>query len=207
MKLPLNHGSILLAGYASQMQSIAARQYAIERLRDGGSVIALVDREGDGRETTAAIADAMRSHEIDRAALDRLHIFEGTYNYSDGEKLVAALKAKPWYRNGALVVRDMASFMAALPLDNAWLPVAEEVALLLDTQVLTVAHFGPAGPPAPKYAEYQADEIWTATAGLNLALTLKRIKPSEATIHLKGMMLPFNTIGFENTEEVQHDFA
>jgi len=207
MQLPFNHGSILLTGFESNMQAIVARQYAMERLANGGSVIALVDRDGDGREQTVAFADAMRSHEIDRAALDRLHIFEGTYNYSDGAKLVAALKAKPWYRDGALIVRDVASAMTELLPDASWLPMANEIALLLDTRLLTVAHHGRNGPFAPTYSDYQADEVWTATAGLNLALTLKRIKPSEIIIHLKGAMLPFNTIGFENIEEVAHDFA
>jgi len=206
MKLPFTQGSVLLTGFESNMQAIVGRQYTMDYLAKGGTVIALADRESDAREQTAALADAMRSHEIGLTALDRLHFFEDTQAYA-APALAKALKAKPWYRDGALIVRDVASAMIELLPDASWFSIAEEVALLLDTRVLTVAHHGRAGPPAPKYADYKADEVWACAAGLNLAVTLQRVKPTETTIHLNGAMLPYGTIGFENNEEPAHDFA
>ncbi len=208
LKIPFaDVGSILITGYEQNLQSTFARIFTAQHLERGGTVIALADSESDGKEQVGSMADALRSLEIKHSALERFHIFEEPRKYRTSDELAKAIKKHRWFNDGAvLVLRDLGRDMAELLPGASWLDIASQLALLLDVRVLTASHNGRSGVPAPNYEKYEADEVWTCTAGLNLGLQLKRIKPTEATINLVGSMLPYGTISFENKEN-EHDFA
>lgn len=194
-------GSILVTGFESNLQSPIARVLTAQHLASGGTVIALVDDESDGKEQTGAMTDALRSLDIDASALDRFHTFADTRKYRTSDELVAAIKKHRWFNDGpVLVLRDLGHDMTELLPGASWLSIAEEAALLLDTRILTVSHHGRSGIPAPNYEKFQADEVWQCVAGLNLTVTLTRRKPTDATVHLAGKVAAYGQIVFDTEE-------
>ena len=187
MKYPFGSvGSIVLTGFEQSLQGTVARCVAAKVIQHDGHIVCLVEHERTGRETLGAMTDLLRGLETDLQVLDRLHVIDNVNEYQTAETLAAAIKAK--VETPTLIIRDASHYM--LPLNTEqWLPISDELALTLDVPVLTATHHGPSGPPAPNYSKIEADEVWTATAGLNLALTLKRWKPRTEVVRLRGRVL------------------
>jgi hypothetical protein len=202
-------GSILITGREGQMQGIVGRQIVTKHLMSGGALAVLVDSIGDGRGEIAQITDMLRALGAESSAVDNVVILENISNYREAnviqfsvEKRLQHLKTKP-----LLIYRNLASAMHEFSPADPWNPMAEELAVLLDCRVLTVAHWGRPGFLVPDYSAYAADEIWTCEAGLNLAVKMQRRIPSNATLQLAGQMLAGNVIAFqlafENAEPVE----
>lgn len=195
-------GSILITGYEMNFQSIVVQALALETLHAGGGVVYLADHQSEASEITASMTDALRALDAEKSTLERFSVVTDVRQLRTSEELVGAIgrkKARLKYRP-LLIVRDLGRHMLQLTPGASWLSQAEEVALLLDTRVLTAAHHGPSGPPAPDYLKFKADEVWTCAAGLNLAVTLKRIKPTDAIVHLRGKVAEFGQFVFENED-------
>lgn len=195
-------GSILLTGFESNMQSNLGRVLVAQHLEAGGTAVALVEYDADAREQTSSMADTLRALAIDKAALERFHTVADVRQYKTSDDLAERIQLKKARtKRPLLIVRDMGSSMAELMPGASWLSQAEEVALLMDCRVLTVAHHGRNGPPAPDFLKFKADEVWRCTAGLNLAVTLQRIKPTDATVHLRGQVSAYGPLVFEHEED------
>ncbi len=201
-------GSILFIGAESNMQSIAARQIVGRTLLAGGSVKLLVADEYSGDADMATVRDWLHGqNEI--ADLSRLSVLHRFRDYRDPETLARTItKNGMMDKAPLLILRDGASDMSPLMPGASWLDLAEQIALLMSCRVLTTGHYGPAAMPAPPdLLKYEADQVWLCQAGLNLSLTMREQKPGDALVHFNGVALPYGAIGFENSEEVAHDFA
>lgn len=202
IKIPFAEvGSVLVTGYELSLQSPIGRVLVAQHLEAGGTVVALTDYESDASEQTSSLADTLRALEIDKAALERFHTVAEVRRYHTSDALAEHIRLKKARtKRPLLIVRDMGSSMAELMPGASWLSQAEEVALLMDCRVLTVAHHGRAGIPAPDFLKFKADEVWRCTASLNLAVTLQREKPLPATVHLRGAVSAYGPIVFANEE-------
>ena len=205
--------STLIIGPDGQFQAMAARQFAMQHVADGGSLVGMTDGDHETRGLSSVISDCAQAMKLPPSALERFHVFERTRDYRTSDELIAAIKQRKWFNDGMkpLLLRDMAGDMAALLPGASWLDIAIEAALLLDCPIVTSGHWGPAAQPAPDVLKYEADEVWQATARLNLGLTLERVKPPAAKLMLGGAAMPYGTILFEpqdtNVKEVAHAFA
>jgi hypothetical protein len=209
-ELPLpESGSILFIGAEQQMASIAARQIIGRTLLAGGSVKMLVADDYSGDADMAQVRDWLNGQGENTKSLDRLSVLHRFRDYRDPEALVSAIERKGFAdHKPLLIVRDGASDMSPLLPGASWLNLAEQLALTMSCRVLTTGHYGPAAMPAPPdLLKYNSDQAWLCQAGLNLSLTMREQKPGNAVVHFNGVALPYGAIGFENNEEVPHDFA
>lgn len=196
MKYPFaSLGSIVLTGFEQSLQGAVARNVAAKVIQRGGNVVYLVESKQANAAVVSSMADLLHGLESDLTAINRVHIIDDVNEYRTAQALADAIKAK--IAQPVIVIRDASHFMIPLNLTQ-WLPIADELALILDAPVFTATHHGPSGPPAPKYSDIAADEVWTATAGLNLALTLKRWAPRTEVVRFRGRVLHGGAYVFEN---------
>ena len=209
--LPMpDSGSILFIGAESNMQSIAARQIVGRTLLAGGSVKMLLATEYGGDAEIACVRDWLHGQGEGAKCLERLSALHRFRDYQTPEALADAItgKSEGAIKTPLLILRDAASDMTPLLPGASWLDLAEQVALLMSARVLTTGHYGPAAmPQPPDLLRYEADQVWLCQAGLNLSLTMRQRKPGEVVAHFNGVALPYGSVGFENKEEVAHDFA
>jgi hypothetical protein len=199
-------GSILITGFESQLQGPIGRQLVAEHLMAGGRAAIMVDSESDGREAAGQMSDMVRAMDVNPKVLDRFVIVPNVKSYRDAEALQFAIDKRSTAKGPLLIVRPLAGEMTELHADDPWLPLAEELALVMNARVLTVAHYGRSGLPAPVLANFPADEVWDCKAGLNLSVVLTRHVPSPLTVTLEGAVTAYGQITFMNMENA-HAFA
>lgn len=195
-------GSVLLTGYQSNWQSGLLDDIAGQHLANGGIVVALVDASSDGRVREGALTNWCRASEVGLDALSNFAFVNNTRVYHIASDLAAQVrsKIKPLPHRPLLIIRDQGCDPLPLPLGASWLGVADELAALMACPVVTAAHHGPSGPPAPDYERFRADAVWSCTAGTGLRVTLKQHSPAPSTIDLQGRNERFGVITFHPTE-------
>jgi hypothetical protein len=195
-------GSVLFTGPDQSWQSVLVRQLAADALLNGATLIYLTDFEVEGREAEAALGDLLRAKGAAADALERYAYVPKVRQYPVSDDLQTRIeRTRRMSRKPLVIVRDLGCALLELLPGASWLDEADELALLMDGLVLTAGHYGPEAKPAPDPLHYRADQVWTCSAGANLGLTLRRHKPTESTVKLRGHVHPYGIIAFANEME------
>jgi hypothetical protein len=196
-------GSVLFIGWEQQYQSYMVRDLAGQCLAAGGSAIYLTDYSSEGGSAESAMADWLKAKGIGADAMDRFSTLDNVRQYRTADDLQARIehKSSRTKHKPVVIVRDLGcATLQTLP-GASWLGCADELALLMDCVVLSAGHWGPEPQPPQDALRYKADITFVCRAGNSLTLTLRRVKPTDATIKLKGKVAPYGAFLFDNVPE------